>query len=514
MGRLLLVWATALVAAFAFGSAHAQSAEFTRQSDQYRAACETLGAPNIDCVCVGKMHATWAHLSPTPEYATYLYQTYRKNVGLTHTQDEALNQTVESLGGEQGFMMSEANSFEPVSDADPFQYESARGCVIAEAPRPSVPDIPAGTAFAEYVEQAQISLGWEKYPKCVAGEYMKMFDEPSFDAHLRRTRFGHPAEQIAAEMGRSVEQVEALIASASNIHAEMGKTLPDPTMYCMARLAAEDYSTGELRLNYARSAQARLGKPVGLESIDVTRPPPEPVDQMAAAMAEMEAVRAEMAGAPSREELLAEIENSPEFQQAQRMQAGGDVQVSDAEMDAACKGSGYDAPFCSCFVEDFNAKIAPQAGESAGALMAIAIGQGLNGEKTVQLIQKADSSVMARMAPQMTELVQACEAKSTKAGVDAVLNAGGTAKEQYERICLHNDPDNGAFCSCAASHLDSQLNAQEMSILVRLEGASLTDTEFAEIAGEMGMTEEQAGMALAQNPRLMQATMGLMSACF
>ena len=235
---------------------------------------------------------------------------------------------------------------------------------------------------------------------------------------------------------------------------------------------------------------------------------------MVLAMSEMEAVRAEMAGAPSREELLAEIESSPEFQKAQRMQAGGDVSLSDAEIDAACKASGYDAPFCSCFAQDFNANIAPQAGESAGALMAIAIGQGMQDEKAVQLIQKADGSVVARMAPQMTDLVQACEAKSTQAGVDAVLNAGGTPKEQYERICLHNDPENGAFCSCAANHLDSQLNPQEMSILVRLEGASLTDTEFSEIAGEMGMSEEQAGMALAQNPRLMQATMGLMSACF
>ena len=496
------------------GHAGAQTDEFAKRQQQYRSACQTLGAPNIDCTCVGKLHATWSHLSPSPEYADFLFQMYRNNIGLTHQMDEALATAAESLGGEMGFMLAQTNAYDPYSNADPFQDESVRGCVIPGAARPSVPEEPTSAIFAEYLEMAQQALGWERQQLCVVGELQKLFDERTFEAQFRRTRKGDSEEQIAADLGVSVADVEAMIAQAGGIYDAMGVTSRNPDNYCMARLAAEDYSTGEIRTRFARSDAERLGPALGLESIDVTRPAPKPVDQMALAEAEMEAVRQEMAGAPSREDILAEAEALEEFQMAKRIQEGSHADITRAEQDAACLGSGYDQAFCSCFSDGFDTDIAPQSGSSKAALLGMVIGQGLPSEKMVSLMQDADDSTVLRLTPKVQSLVQSCEASSDQAAVSETLNGTGTPRDQYERICLHGDPENTQFCSCAADHLDSKLSADELKLLVRLEGASLTDTEFAEIAGEMGMSEEQAGMAIATNPRITGAMMGLMGACF
>ncbi|MEL6414539.1 MAG: hypothetical protein AAFQ15_06320 [Pseudomonadota bacterium] len=496
------------------GHADAETDEFAKRQQQYRSACQTLGAPNIDCTCVGKLHATWSHLSPSPEYADFLYQMYRNNIGLTHQMDESLAIAAGSLGGETGFMLAQTNSFDPYSDADPFQDNSVGGCVIPGAARASVPAAPRSAVFADYLELAQTTLGWQRQPQCVVGELEKLFDEPTFDAHFRRTRKADSEEQIAADFGVSVGEVEAMIARASGIYDAMGVTSRNPDNYCMARLAAEDYGTGEIRARFVRSDAERLGPPLGLESIDVTRPAPKPVDQMALAMAEMEAVRAEMEGAPSREDVLAEAEAMEEFQMAKRIQQGGAADITRAEQDAACLDSGYDQAFCGCFSEGFEKDIAPQSGSSKAALLGMVIGQGLPAEKMVSLMQGADDATVLRMTPAIQSLVQTCEATSNQAAVSETLNGDGGPRDQYERICLHGDPDNTRFCSCAADHLDENLEADELKLLVRIEGASLTETEFSEIAGEMGMSEEQAAMAIATNPRITSAMMGLMGACF
>ena len=510
------------------GHAGAQSDEFAKRQQQYRSACQTLGAPNIDCTCVGKLHATWSHLSPSPEYADFLFQEYRRNIGLTHQMDEALAIAAESLGGEMGLMLAQTNAYDPYSGADPFQDNSVRGCVIPGAARPSVPEKPTNAIFAEYLQMAQQSLGWERQQLCVVGELQKLFDEQTFEAQFRRTRKGDSEEHIAADFGVSAADVEAMLRRAASINEAMGKTSRHPENYCMARLAAEDYSTGEIRTRFARSDAERLGPALGLESIDVTRPAPKPVNQMALAEAEMEAVRREMEGAPSREDILAEAESMEEYQMAKRIKDGGQADITRAEQDAACLASGYDQAFCGCFSDGFDKDIVPQSGSSKAALLGMVIGQGLPPEKMISLMQEADDSTVLRLTPKIQSLVQTCEASSNQVAVNETLSGTGTPRDQYERICLHGDPGNTQFCSCAANHLDSKLNADELKLLVRLEGASLTDTEFAEIAGEMGMTED-AGEVLRRDPTLRTAEhatlrqtvvskygamMGLMGACF
>ena len=397
-----------IIALSVLGIAKAETPEFNAEVSRYQAACSKIGATNVDCQCVGRLNATWSHLSPSTEYKDYLYQRYRFDIGLASTVADALGDAVTSFGGQDAFQMAEVNSYDRYDRQDPRRYDYVRGCVMADAPRPAVPPMPKGIAFQEFVEEHIKRVNFPKVAYCMGDAYAKIFPHDQYYAMTTMEFENSNAQEVGRDIGVSAERAIELTTSGRRISSQFGDTRDDPGGICMARFAAEDRTTGALRIEYARSALARAGKPLGLEMIDVSKPPPKPDDVFGDAMRAMTSVRDEMKDAPSLDEVMGEFQDTERYKQTQSMAAATPGSLSSAQINAACVKGGETAQFCNCFSSRFESEIVPRAKGGAAALALPVIAGGLSPAQMMSLSMAADQSDLMELIPLVNQIDNAC----------------------------------------------------------------------------------------------------------
>ena len=220
---------------------------------------------------------------------------------------------------------------------------------------------------------------------------------------------------------------------------------------------------------------------------------------------------------------------------ARRAEQSGALDVPDPDrMDAAvgepeaieagvvlAKGcTGSDA-YCGCLAEAFESAT---TGASEGASMLAAmtlVGDGLDEVTATRAARSADGAAQAELAqlfPLVMEIPGRCEAQAeaeTNANAADAARGGGDPRGRYLALCeVQQGEDAADVCACAADHFESSLNRDEFDLLIRVQAADLEGQGgFEGFANSLGMSEAEAGRALATNPRLMDAMMGLQSAC-
>lgn len=408
----------------------------------YQSACETLPRPNVDCACVAKAHATWAHMAPDRVYAEYLLALYRQRLGLPSDVDGRLEAYFNQGGSKDELNFRASVAFDSIDRGDPFRDDSVKGCVIPDAPRPQLDMLPAGTFYNEVYPKMLASLGNERFVQCELIETSKLMSVDAFEA---RTRVGNLAAPTSTEssnevgarmMGLPLQKFDELVGQANAAYAKAGVTTRDPGAYCLALLAPED-SRGKIKEGYARDTAGRAGPPLGLASVDVTNPRPTVTNTLEASVTAMQAeaqaaanqARAENAGALAELEALqaggspigvsqSEIANLEK--ELKEMQAGVEAQMAaassagsagptQAELQAACARSGMDSSFCSCFTPRFVNEIVPIAGASAYMLAASALPEGFDPMQSIAFAQSMDMGVLMNVSPKVDALVDACE---------------------------------------------------------------------------------------------------------
>lgn len=443
--RLIANVMVSCVAAAGALAERAEPATPSYQSDYaaYQAACEILPRPNVDCACVARAHATWAHMAPDRAYAAYLLALYRQRLGLPGNADAMLEAYFRqsSAKDELGYRANVA--FDSIASADPFRDESVNGCVIPNAPKPQLGPLPAGEFYREVYPKMVSSLGHERLVQCQLIETSKLMSVAAFEARTRVGNLAAPtrsetASEVGARiMGLSLDEFEALVQQADVAYAKAGVTTLDPGAYCAALLAAED-ARGEVLERFLRDAEGRAGPPVGLASVDVIKPRPPITRTLEGSVASMQAEAFAIAARAKAEnaDALAELEalrsgDSPaalsqtEVAQLETelkaMQAGVEAQKADsaasaadgsglsqAELDAACARSGLGAAFCACFTPKFVSEIAPAAGPTAYMLAASALPDGFDPMQAIGFAQNMDMMVLMNISPKVDALVDAC----------------------------------------------------------------------------------------------------------
>jgi len=435
------------------------------QEDTVRAACEALSRPNIDCTCVATRMDLFAQAAPSKAGATVLAENYRQSTGSNHSLDEAfttlmqdpmnmvrLEQALETLGGRP----------ENIEE-----FES--GCVIPEAPAPEFPVEPE-PAVAAYVSACEISTSDPRYCACTASrERMRAGSAVGFEAYYRSfsdyddTNFSlaDTARARAENMGLSLEDYEA---ARNRARGAIDANKDADTAYCSAAIWAD----GEP----GTSAAVRA---VGGFSEDVLQ---------------------RVASAP------AETKPTPNN--------------AAALIEAGCAAESNSPSYCACFVDDYAKRIAPalQTEDEQLAWAIMRFGSVLPQSEYIGLMQKiAPSAHQAAMMVNMSvpDIGEACA--QGVAGMEPALS--GTARGRMMQVCIAENEDE-ALCGCLTDQMEAKLSPADFELIVDLREAEYRGIEdpLAYIAGERGLTREQAEQALAMNQSMMGGLMGMdMMAC-
>ncbi|MFK8043025.1 hypothetical protein [Congregibacter sp.] len=441
--RIIVALVSSLyVAAFTVQAQPDGTASYRSDYAAYQSACETLPRPNVDCACVAKAHATWAHMAPDRAYAQYLLELYRQRLGLPGDADARLETYFNQGGSKDELNFRASTAFDSIDRGDPFRDDSVQGCVIPNAPQPQLDMPPAGTFYETVYPRMLASLGNERFVQCELIETSKLMSVDAFEA---RTRVGNLAAPTSTEssnevgarvMGLPLQQFDELVGQANAAYAKAGVTTRDPGAYCSALLAAED-SRGKVKDRYVRDAAGRAGPPVGLANVDVTNPRPAITNTLDASVIAMQA-EAQAAADQARAEnadVLAELQvlqagGSPIGasqtevadleKELKEMQAGVEAQMaaassagstgpSQTELQAACARSGMGSAFCACFTPRFVDEIVPIAGSSAYMLAASALPEGFDPMQSIAFAQTMDMGVLMNVSPKVDALVDACD---------------------------------------------------------------------------------------------------------
>jgi hypothetical protein len=382
-------------------------------------------------------------MAPDRAYAEYLLELYRQRLGLPSDADGKLAAYFDQRGSKDELNYRASIAFDSIASADPFRDESVNGCVIANAPRPLLGELPPGEFYREVYPKMVASLGDERFVQCELIETNRLMPVAAFEA---RMRVGNLAAATSTESARevgarvmdlSLDEFNALVAQANAVYARTGVTTRDPGAYCLALLAAED-SRGKIIDRFARDAADRAGPPVGLAKVDVTTARPAITRTLAGSVADMQAeamaiadqVKAENAdalaalealrsgggGATSSRSDVAALEKELKSMQAnlETEMAAASVAASDepglskAELDAACARSGLGQAFCACFTPKFVSDIVPVAGSTAPMLAASALPDGFDPMQAMAFAQNMDMMVLMDTSPKVDALVDAC----------------------------------------------------------------------------------------------------------
>lgn len=408
MNRHFFLFALAIAASAIFASSYsqAQTPLYKQQFATYKQLCDSLNRTTVDCACVAKSHATYAHLSPNQAYRDYLVEFYKENIGLPNRVGDALQDFADGEKSEEDAHISIFNAF---GDYESPFTEEIQGCVIPNSAPIEIPALPSPPIYKEVFDYRVRSTYWDTYERCGLVETSKVLEPQELAAlHYVYSR-GLDDNTLSAKMKMSATQVRALADKTSQKFKDYEENTRRVGDYCAALLRAQDMKTGELDSRYARSATARAGTPVGLEGIDTTKPRPS-IDnkwqqEQDSVMAEVQDVKQQQASQPNADQVLQDAQNSSEYQTAQAVQQGGKLSGSAALITKGCKGSGYSDAFCSCFVEKFGAQIGI---DNVAAALPVIQG-GLSDVQSMQLLKGVDQSALAQHMMTTMQITNQCE---------------------------------------------------------------------------------------------------------
>ncbi|MEM1088004.1 MAG: hypothetical protein AAGH90_09750 [Pseudomonadota bacterium] len=488
----------------------AYASDFDNEQSRYASTCETLDAPNIDCQCVGRAFATWAHLSPTSEYRDYLFERYREDVSLG-TVDDALMRAVDAAPSGDDFEYAEQQRFGSHYKADPFKHGGVKGCVIPGAESPSYPTFQKGSPFQRAYAVEAANSGWTKVPACRIGVDRETYPLSDYEAYVRRVyeRSAYPTyAALGASLGISEKEAERRYLKVLQDGQKREAAGLGPSRRCIARFGAEDLSTGRIRTEWQRSAAERAGTPMGMESIDLNAPLPELesfADMMKRDTEDMQRAFDEMQTVDVDKE-VADAKNSAEFKRAEAAANAQASSLTPGEVEAACKKSNKSDAYCGCLTNAYQSEIIPVAGSSSGALAVILVSDGLTPPQIIATQKAVDDDVYLENFQKMMDIGSRCdgeavtqikaEPKPKLPETDKTSTTSSPARDRYKAVCMEANDER--FCTCAANKAAELLSESEIDMLIQLE-----------TSGDDAMGP--AAMAFMTNPKFMQSQMALMS---
>lgn len=504
---LLLI---SLTLAFLGSTAYAANAEYKEHTLVYEQLCSSLDRPNIDCQCVAKSHATYAHLSPNQQYSEYLIEAYKERIGQPHQKEKAFERYA------NGRPMNEVriemyNAFSEHESADPF-FEEVKGCVIPNAAKISLAPLPRAPIFSEVYAYRVNSTGTERLEQCQLVELERVLSADELSALHYVIYRGIDGAELTRKLNVSEEEGKVLATQAQQKLSNYEQNTLNIGNYCSALLVAEENSSGNIITRFVRNTKQRAGPPLGLEGIDVSGNRPAVEDKLgseiASLKAEVDGIQARNANQPS---VKKQIEENEDFQKAKALKNTPAANATSALLSKGCKGAGRTDVFCTCFVENFMSDI---GGEGGAAALPV-IQEGITNSETMALMQSVDQSRYMQDMSKAQSISLECEQAESQQAASQLSSVGGTAEQRYKAVCVFDDNASEKFCGCAAKHLASKISERELNILTNLEISQRQNenADIASLATDLGMSEMQLMQEMAMNPTLISASMGVMGAC-
>jgi len=507
LSRLLSI---SLISVFFAVNVQAATAQYKKQEQMYKQLCSSLDRPNVDCQCVAKSHATYAHLSPNQLYADYLIETYKERIGQVHQVERAF----EHYAGERSrndIQIEMYNAFSEYESADPF-FEEVAGCVIPNADKVSLAPLPTAPIFKEVFDYRVSSTGTERLEQCQLVELNRVLNPQELAAlHYVYYRVIE-GEQLSRKLNLSQSQSRELANKARQKLTSYEQSTLNIGNYCSALLAAEENSTGNIIRRFTRSDAQRAGSPLNLEKIDINKPRPALSNKFAGVITgiqtEIEDIRAKQANQPSVQE---QIEGNRDFQKAKGLKNTAAANATPSLLSRGCAGSGKSDVFCSCFVENFMSDI----GEAGGAAALPIIQDGITNSETMGLMQSVDQSRYMQDMSKAQAISVKCENAESSQNTVELSSVTGSAQERYTAVCVFDNAESAEICECAAKQLANVLSERELNILTNMEISQRQsdESDLSSLAADLGMSESQIMQEIVTNPKIMRASMSIMGAC-
>lgn len=370
---------------------HANQANMYKQQESlYLEMCSSLNRPNVDCSCVAKAHATYSHLSPNQQYADFLIEKYKLNIGMPNKIDEAFERY---LAGRniQTAQIEMYNAFSEYESYDPF-YEEVNGCVIDNTSKVLVPALPNDPVFKEIYDYRVSSTGTKRLERCIINETSKVLSSNELAALHYVYYRGVNADTLKQKLGMGEQEARLSADNASTKFKNYQQSVRNIGNYCAALLAAEEISTGNIIKRFVRSAEQRAGTPVGLESIDVSVDRGLVVNKLgpeiATLQADADAIKRSSSMQNQNKDAATAFKDSNAAKQAQALLETEAMSASQELLSKGCTQAGQTNTFCDCFVSGFLKEI----GEDGGAAALPIIADGISDTQTMSLMKNINQA--------------------------------------------------------------------------------------------------------------------------
>jgi hypothetical protein len=406
MAKLRCICLLLSVSAFFLQDALAVNTEYLKQESIYKELCETLERPNVDCECVAKSHATYAHLSPNDVYANYLVESYKDRIGIPNQRENAFK--LYANGRKMDEVQIEMyNAFSQYESSDPF-LEEVQGCLIPDAAKVMLKPLPSAPIFKEVFDYRVSSSGAKRYEQCILVETSEILSSKELVAWHYRIFRGLEGDELASKLNLTQAQAEDMANAAGKKIQNHNANKQNISNYCSALLVAED-DYGELQTRFMRSGVERAGKPVGLAGIDTTSSRAEISnvfgDEIDSIKQDINDLRAQNANPPSAKKLTDDVKNTQIYQTAKLINSTQASNATVSLLSKGCQGAGRTPVFCSCFVETFMADI----GEAGGAAALPVINEGISSSEVMALMKSIDQSRYMQDMSKAMAISQTCE---------------------------------------------------------------------------------------------------------
>jgi hypothetical protein len=500
MGRLISVFAVCLgmVSAPAFA-----------QDQQAFAFCQQLDRPNIDCACVARRVGQYRAVAPTPEGADLVLAQYAYVLG---QEGQPLDEAYERVaGGPDGLaaLMDLEAAFDSL-DGELGTIDEFEGpCVIKGVEPATLPSPETDSQAALYADACVVAAGQSAARSCAceAVQLQALVGPQQLQAYrLSFSMYPGDVDEDAALMRAEHMQIsparyrelESAARSAINPRVETIRN------YCSAMMWADEaqgFTLAEREAVGVGAVERGVGGGAALAAMQAEA-------EAAAEEARRQTKAAREAGllqAPDSEQLTAVGQAAQAMSAATLLQQG-------------CEGSDI---YCACLSERFTSATA-SASDGARMLAAITlVSDGLDQATMMRAARSADADAqmeMGQIFPLVMNIPDQCGTQATVAAANQAADDArgqGDARDRYLALCAYEQgEDADSICECAANHFANNLNESEFDMLVRIQAAGLEGQGgFEGFAGEMGMSEDEAGQAVVANPRLMETMMGVRGAC-
>ena len=479
------------------------------QDEQAMALCDSLDRPNIDCACVARNVAQHRAIAPSDAASDLVIARYAHALGQDgEPVDAAFERVVQSGSGPSAILDME-RAFDQLGGALETIEDFEGQCVIDGAPQAAPPQPEADSVAARFANSCidAAGAGSARACGCEAAMFEDLAGSEGLQAYLLSFSLypddpsENPAGVRAEQMGVSPEQFEALEQEARGAIAPRQNAVRN---YCTAMIWADDAP------GFSQAERAA----VGAQAVSRAEGGGVAQREMEAAMIEAgEEARARARAARERGDL-----DIPEDDRTRAALREAEAMSAASVLQQGCSGS---AAYCRCLTTRFDQAV---GGASEGARMLAAmtlVGDGLDEATATRAARSADASAQAELGqvfPRVMNIPGQCEAEADASALTEAADAArgsGAPRERYLALCeVQHGEDAADVCACAANHFETHLNVDEFDLLIRIQAADLEGQGgFEAFADGLGMSEAEAGRALATNPNLMGAMMEVQSAC-